>query len=165
MGSWLQTKPNKHETITIQQYKKGTWKELKMFTSFTVWTMISSKSQEACKMLKAEDTFVSRINCECSEMKRFLCLSPKWRKFNSVIFGWNCRKWTLNKAFLTLALKGDKWPASHCSHCNWQKTVSPYPLTRRYRGPKNKNEYDKRGSLCHRQKSYLSHHEGPSSHL
>jgi len=38
--------------------------------------MISSKIQEASKVLKAEDTFESGINFVCSE-KRFLNLSPK----------------------------------------------------------------------------------------
>jgi hypothetical protein len=56
---------------------KGTMKQLKMFTSFTVLTMISSKIQEASKVLKAEDTFASRINFVCSKRKRFLHLSPK----------------------------------------------------------------------------------------
>jgi hypothetical protein len=38
--------------------------------------MISSKIQEAGNVLKAEDTFESRINFVCSE-KRFLHIGPK----------------------------------------------------------------------------------------
>jgi ABC-type polysaccharide/polyol phosphate export permease len=62
MGSWLKTKHDKHVVTAMPKPLKGTMKQLKMFTGFTVWTMISSKIQEASKLLKAEDTFESRIN-------------------------------------------------------------------------------------------------------
>lgn len=84
MGSWLKTKHNKHVVIAMPKALKGTLKQLKMFTGFTVWKMISSKIQEASKVLKAEDTIESRINFVCSEKKR--CIISAQNEGN---FSWN----------------------------------------------------------------------------
>jgi hypothetical protein len=111
--------------------------------------MISSKIQEASKLLKAEDTFESRINFVCSERKRFLHLSPKLRKFQCNI-QLKCRKWELNKGIFDFGTKEGKWPAL------W-KTVSPHPLNRRQRGSTNKNENGKGENICRWQELVLSH--------
>lgn len=82
MGSWLKTEHNKHVVIAMPKALKGTLKQLKMFTGFTVWTMISSKIQEASKVLKGEDVFESRLNFVCSEKKRFLISAQNEGNFN-----------------------------------------------------------------------------------
>jgi len=117
--------------------------------------MISSKIQEASKVLKAEDTFESRINFVCSK-KRFLHLSPQWRKSQCNI-QLKCRKWKLNKGIFDFGTKEGKWPALCSSQCNSWKTASPHPMNRRQRGSTNKNENGKGENLCHWQELVLSH--------
>jgi hypothetical protein len=107
-------------------------------------------------VLKAEDTFASRINFVCSKRKRFLHLSPKWRKFQCKI-RLKCRKWKLNKGIFDFGTKEGKWPALCSSHCNSSKTVSPHPLNRRQRGSTNKNENAKGENLCCWQELVISH--------
>jgi hypothetical protein len=127
-----------------------------MFTGFTIWTMISSKILEASKGLKAKDTFQSRIHFVYSEKKRFLHLSPKWRKFQCNI-QLKCRKWTLNKGIFDSAIKEGMWPTLCSSYCNSWKTVSPHPLNRRQKGSTNKNKYGKGENLCRWQELVLRH--------